>query len=64
MENDAQQCGACTPGFVMACKHLLSKTPRPTAEQLSDGLGGNFCRCGTYDGIKRAIARVAGGAHA
>lgn len=58
-ENDAQQCGFCTPGFVMACKALLDKHPNPTPEQVKLGVGGNLCRCGTYDGIKGAIAQVA-----
>jgi xanthine dehydrogenase YagT iron-sulfur-binding subunit len=60
-ENDAQQCGFCTPGFVMACTALLAKHPKPTEEQIKMGVGGNLCRCGTYDGIKGAIAQVAAG---
>jgi xanthine dehydrogenase YagT iron-sulfur-binding subunit len=68
MNNDAQQCGFCTPGFVMAAKHFLEKTPNPTYEQVKKGLGGNLCRCGTYMGIRKAVveagARVKGGAHA
>jgi xanthine dehydrogenase YagT iron-sulfur-binding subunit len=54
--NDAQQCGFCTPGFVMAVKALLDRSPRPTPEAIAQGLGGNLCRCGTYDGIRRAVA--------
>jgi aerobic-type carbon monoxide dehydrogenase small subunit (CoxS/CutS family) len=57
-DNDAQQCGFCTPGFVMACTALLEKHPTPTAEQIKLGVGGNLCRCGTYDGIKGAIAQA------
>jgi xanthine dehydrogenase YagT iron-sulfur-binding subunit len=60
VDNDGQQCGFCTPGFVMACKALLDKHPNPTPEQIKLGVGGNLCRCGTYDGIKGAIAQVAG----
>ncbi len=59
-DNDAQQCGFCTPGFVMACKALLDKHPNPTPEQVEMGVGGNLCRCGTYHGIKAAIAQAAG----
>jgi xanthine dehydrogenase YagT iron-sulfur-binding subunit len=59
-DNDAQQCGFCTPGFVMACTALLEKHPKPTAEQIELGTGGNLCRCGTYNGIKGAIAQAAG----
>jgi xanthine dehydrogenase YagT iron-sulfur-binding subunit len=57
-DNDAQQCGFCTPGFVMACKSLLEKHPSPTNEQIKLGLGGNLCRCGTYQGIKAAVAQA------
>jgi hypothetical protein len=57
-DNDAQQCGFCTPGFVMACTALLEKHPAPTAEQIDLGVGGNLCRCGTYVGIKAAIAQA------
>jgi xanthine dehydrogenase YagT iron-sulfur-binding subunit len=59
VDNDASQCGFCTPGFVVACKAFLDKHPRPTPEDIRRGLAGNFCRCGTYDGIKKAIAQVA-----
>ena len=53
--NDAQQCGFCTPGFVVATTHFLQQHPKPTAEDIRHGLSGNYCRCGTYDGI-RAVA--------
>lgn len=58
-DNDAQQCGFCTPGFVMACKAFIDRTPNPTQEQIAKGLGGNLCRCGTYNGIKGAVAQLA-----
>lgn len=53
--HDAQQCGFCTPGFVVAATSFLHANPSPTPEQIRHGLSGNFCRCGTYDGI-RAVA--------
>ena len=59
--NDAQQCGYCTPGFVMASKAFLSRTPNPTEQQVREGLGGNFCRCGTYMGIRKAVVQAAKG---
>jgi xanthine dehydrogenase YagT iron-sulfur-binding subunit len=61
VDNDAQQCGFCTPGFVVATKAFLDKHPNPTPEQLRTGLAGNFCRCGTYFGIRHAVAQVASG---
>jgi xanthine dehydrogenase YagT iron-sulfur-binding subunit len=62
IDNDAQQCGFCTPGFVVACKAFLDKNPNPTAEQIHKGLGGNLCRCGTYDGIHKAVLAASKGA--
>ena len=59
VDNDAQQCGYCTPGFVMACKAFLDKTPNPSIEQVRKGLGGNLCRCGTYVGITQAVLQTA-----
>ena len=61
VDNDAQQCGFCTPGFVMATKAFLDKYPNATREELHRGLGGNFCRCGTYAGIKGAVAQLSKG---
>lgn len=59
IDNDAQQCGFCTPGFVVASKAFLDKNPNPTPEQVQKGLGGNLCRCGTYVGVRAAVAQVA-----
>ncbi len=55
VEHDAQQCGFCTPGFVVAAKSFLDKNPNPTMEQIKKGLGGNLCRCGTYASIREAV---------
>jgi xanthine dehydrogenase YagT iron-sulfur-binding subunit len=60
VDNDAQQCGFCTPGFVVATKAFLDQHPNPTLEQIKHGLGGNFCRCGTYAGIRAAVMQAAG----
>lgn len=59
VDNDAQQCGYCTPGFVMACKAFLDKNPNPTIDQVRKGLGGNLCRCGTYVGVTQAVLQTA-----
>lgn len=59
VQNDAQQCGFCTPGFVMASKAFLDRNPNPTYEQVKDGLGGNLCRCGTYVGLRKAVLQAA-----
>jgi xanthine dehydrogenase YagT iron-sulfur-binding subunit len=59
VDNDASQCGFCTPGFVVACKALLDTHPHPAPDDIRRGLSGNLCRCGTYAGIRQAIAQVA-----
>jgi xanthine dehydrogenase YagT iron-sulfur-binding subunit len=59
VDHDGQQCGYCTPGFVMACKAFLDKNPSPTIEQVRKGLGGNLCRCGTYVGVTQAVLDTA-----
>jgi len=59
IDHDASQCGFCTPGFIVSCKAFLDKHPQPTAEDIRHGLSGNLCRCGTYEGIRKAIAQVA-----
>jgi xanthine dehydrogenase YagT iron-sulfur-binding subunit len=59
VDNDASQCGFCTPGFVVACKAMLDKHPNPTPDDLLHELSGNICRCGTYAGIRGAVAQAA-----
>jgi xanthine dehydrogenase YagT iron-sulfur-binding subunit len=59
VNNDAQQCGYCTPGMVVASKGFLDRNPNPTFEQVKKGLGGNLCRCGTYVGIRNAVLEAA-----
>ena len=59
VDNDAQQCGFCTPGFVVACKAFLDQHPHPTLEEIKHGLSGNLCRCGTYAGIRLAVMQAA-----
>lgn len=59
VNNDAQQCGYCTPGFVMATKGFLEQNPNPTMDDMRHGLGGNLCRCGTYMGVRKAALEAA-----
>src|SRR5258705_8513577 len=54
----ASQCGYCTNGMVMAAKSLLLRTPKPTLEQIKQGLAGNLCRCGTHTRILSAVMRA------
>ena len=59
---EVPQCGYCQPGQIMAAAALLAKIPQPTDEQITQNMSGNICRCGTYDRIRKAIHRAAGGA--
>lgn len=59
VNHDGQQCGYCTPGFVVAAKNFLDRHPNPTVEDLEKGLGGNLCRCGTYYGVRAAVLETA-----
>ena len=52
---DAQQCGFCTPGFVVAMKAVLEANPMATPTEVEHGLQGNLCRCGTYEQMRDAI---------
>ena len=54
------QCGYCQSGQIMSAAALLTKTPKPTDEQINSAMTGNICRCGTYQRIHRAIKRAAG----
>jgi aerobic carbon-monoxide dehydrogenase small subunit len=55
LDNQAFQCGYCTPGMIMATKALLSSNPQPTEKEIRDYLSGNICRCGTYKEVLAAI---------
>jgi aerobic-type carbon monoxide dehydrogenase small subunit (CoxS/CutS family) len=55
------QCGFCTPGMLISATALLAANPDPTADEVRIGLSGNLCRCTGYDGIVRAVLKVAAG---
>jgi len=59
VENDAFQCGYCTPGQIMAAEGLLRTNPDPSIEEIRRGMSGNLCRCGTYPNIFKAVRRAA-----
>ncbi len=58
VDNDAQQCGFCTPGFVVSIRAALDKNPNATPEQIEAALTGNICRCGTYEQMRHAIVQL------
>lgn len=59
VEENAIQCGFCTPGFVMSTQALLNEAPSPTRDEIRKGLSGNMCRCTGYQNIIRAVERAA-----
>lgn len=58
--HNVPQCGYCQSGQIMAAVALLTETPKPSDEQITDAMSGNICRCGTYNRIKAAIKDAAG----
>ena len=59
LNRGGSQCGVCTPGMILAAFHLLEKKPNPTAEEISEGLSGNLCRCTGYAQIMEAVMEAA-----
>jgi len=57
--HNVPQCGYCQPGQIMQAAALLKQTPKPTDQQIVDGMSGNLCRCGTYVRIRAAIKSAA-----
>jgi aerobic carbon-monoxide dehydrogenase small subunit len=53
------QCGICTPGMLLAARHLLNKKPKPSLEDVREGLSGNLCRCTGYMQIFEAVMEAA-----
>ena len=59
VDNDALQCGFCTPGMVMNAVALLLKNPKPSRDQIIAGMEDNLCRCGAHVRIITAIETAA-----
>jgi nicotinate dehydrogenase subunit A len=59
MEEQAAQCGYCINGMIMTAKELLDRNPKPTEQDVREGLAANLCRCGTHGRIIRAVLRAA-----
>ncbi len=58
VKHDAQQCGFCTPGFVVAMRAAFDNNPNASPAEIEDALSGNICRCGTYEQMRHAIAEL------
>jgi aerobic-type carbon monoxide dehydrogenase small subunit (CoxS/CutS family) len=59
VDHDAAQCGFCTPGQVLAAVALLEKNAHPSDAEITRGMSGNLCRCGTYPNIRLALESLA-----
>ncbi len=59
LDEQAAQCGWCTSGQIMRAAALLEINPNPSEEQIVSALNNNYCRCGAYGRIKRAVGRAA-----
>ena len=59
--NDVPQCGYCQSGQIMSAAALLAKIKRPTDAEIDEAMGGNVCRCGTYNRIRLAIRQASRG---
>ena len=57
-ECHALQCGFCTPGFLMIATALLEQRPNPDAEEITEAIAGNLCRCTGYQNIRSAISHA------
>ena len=55
LEHGGAQCGICTPGMILAAVNLLERIPKPTEEEIREGLAGNLCRCTGYASIVEAV---------
>ena len=60
IDEQAAQCGYCINGMVMQAADLLKRTPKPSEQQIREGLAMNLCRCGTHQRIVRAVQRASG----
>ena len=60
IDEQAVQCGYCINGMVMQATDLLKRTPKPTEQQIREGLAMNLCRCGTHQRIVRTVQRASG----
>jgi nicotinate dehydrogenase subunit A len=60
LDEEAFQCGYCTPGMILSAVSLLKQNPHPSQSQIVESMDGNVCRCGTYSRIIRAVQKASG----
>lgn len=54
-QHQVAQCGYCQSGQIMQAAQLLAENPKPSRDEIVAHMGGNLCRCMTYDRIVKAI---------
>ena len=59
IELDVAQCGYCQSGQIMSAAALLAQNAQPSDAEIDAAMGGNICRCGTYQRIRKAIHHAA-----
>jgi isoquinoline 1-oxidoreductase subunit alpha len=60
IDEDVAQCGYCQAGQIMSAVALLERTAQPTDADIDEAMSRHFCRCGTYNRIRKAIHVAAG----
>ena len=58
-EHHGLQCGFCTPGMLFSALELLNENPRPTDQEIREGISGTICRCTGYYQIVQAVKAAA-----
>ena len=59
IDNDAFQCGYCTPGQIMSAVALVNEGHAHDAASIREGMSGNLCRCAAYPNIVAAVEQAA-----
>ena len=60
VKHQAVQCGFCTSGMILSIRDLLERNPKPTVDEIKEGIEGNFCRCTGYQQIIEAALAASG----
>jgi xanthine dehydrogenase YagT iron-sulfur-binding subunit len=60
VEQDAFQCGYCTPGQIMSAVGAIQEGRAGSDDEVREQMSGNICRCGAYSNIVAAVRQVAG----
>ena len=58
-QENALQCGFCTPGMLLTAQDLLARKPAASAQEIREALSGNYCRCTGYHAIVEAVKKTA-----